>query len=78
MTADVQERMEATRWRAGKGSLLSSTLLTTAGRKVTRKTTKIVSIVFVSWRSSLKCIRITARLFGYETGVDIPTFRMKW
>ena len=75
MTADVQERMEATRWRIGKGSLLSSTLLTTAGKNVTRKTTKMVNIVFVSWRSSLKCIRITARLFGYDTGVDIPTFR---
>ena len=74
MAADVQERMEATRWRIGKGSLLSSTLLTTAGRKVTRKTTKMVSIVFVNWRSSLKRIRITAMLFGYETGVDIPTF----
>ena len=48
MTADVQDKMEATRWRIGKGSLLSKTLLTTAGRKVTRKTTKIVSIVFVS------------------------------
>ena len=34
----------------------------------------MVSIVFVSWRSSLKCIRITARLLGYETGVDIPTY----
>ena len=77
MTADVQERMEATRWRMGKGSLLSSTLLTTAGRNVTRKTTKMVNIVFVSWRSSLKCIRMTARLFGYETGVDIPTFSIR-
>ena len=77
MTADVQDRIEATRWRMGKGNLLSKTLLTTAGRKVTRKTTKIVSIVFVSWRSSLKCILITARLFGYETGVDIPTLSKK-
>ena len=61
----------------GKGSLLSSTLLTTAGRKVTRKTIKIVSIVFVSCRSSLKRMRITVRLLGYETGVDIPTLNYK-
>ena len=77
MTAEVQERMEATRWRMGKGSLLSSTLLTTAGRKVTRKTIKIVSIVFVSCRSSLRRMRITVRLLGYETGVDIPTLNYK-
>ena len=74
MTAEVQERMEATKWRMGKGSMCSSTLLNTAGRKVTRKTTKMVSMVFVSCKSSLRCMRITARLLGYETGVEMPTW----
>ena len=75
-TTEVQERMEATKWRMGKGSMCSSTLLNTAGRKVTRKTTKMVSMVFVSCKSSLRCMRITARLLGYETGVEMPTWRL--
>ena len=51
---EVQDRTEARRWREGRASLPSSTLASMAGRKVSKKTRKIVIMVRVSCSSSLR------------------------
>ena len=77
MVADIHARTDATTWMVGNLTSSSTTLTSMSGRKHTRKERKMVSIIFVSLKSSFLWEDWTQFSFWAEVAWCFWTFNLK-